>query len=117
MCSKAFYVHNCGHRSWGPLQRCGNRYVCPPENTLYYPIRVNNPCRFCRPRRCNSATSAASTSASTSASAAAAAPPTGFPGRVDMGGVDAGDGGLRPRGSLWDCMGDSSGRLYSSDYA
>ncbi|KKZ64847.1 hypothetical protein EMCG_09224 [[Emmonsia] crescens] len=65
MCSKAFYVHSCGHRSWGPLQRCENRYVCPPEHTLYYPIQVNNPCRFCRPRRRDSAASAAALFAAT----------------------------------------------------
>ncbi|KLJ10383.1 hypothetical protein EMPG_14239 [Blastomyces silverae] len=117
MCSKAFYVHNCGHRSWGPLQRCGNRYVCPPENTLYYPIRVNNPCRFCRPRRRNSAASAASRSASASASATTTtASPTGFPGRFDMGGVDVCDGSLRPRDGFWNYMEGASGRLYSGDY-
>ncbi|EEH11496.1 hypothetical protein HCBG_00951 [Histoplasma capsulatum G186AR] len=81
MCSKAFYVHSCGHRSWGPLQRCGNRYVCPPENTLYYPIRVNNPCRFCRPRRRNAAVSAPATSAAAEAL-------TSSPGRFDVSGVD-----------------------------
>ncbi|KAK2834837.1 hypothetical protein FQN49_006868, partial [Arthroderma sp. PD_2] len=53
MCQKAFYIHVCGHRSWGPLHRCENRYVCPPETTGYYPVYLTSPCRFCRtsPRR------------------------------------------------------------------
>ncbi|EEQ31534.1 uncharacterized protein MCYG_04353 [Microsporum canis CBS 113480] len=48
MCQKAFYIHVCGHRSWGPLNRCENRYVCPPETTGYYPVYLTSPCRFCR---------------------------------------------------------------------
>lgn len=51
MCQKGFYVHTCGHTSWGPLVRCANRYVCGPNQTEYYPIPSRNLCRFCRPRR------------------------------------------------------------------
>ncbi|EGD87263.2 hypothetical protein H112_05802 [Trichophyton rubrum D6] len=52
MCQKAYYIHVCGHRSWGPLNRCDNRYVCPEGNTHYYPVYLTSPCRFCRtPRR------------------------------------------------------------------
>ncbi|KAI5309034.1 hypothetical protein KEM55_004243 [Ascosphaera atra] len=49
MCQKLVIHHTCGHVRWGPLCRCGFKYVCIPQLTTYTPVYMVDCCSDCRP--------------------------------------------------------------------